>query len=187
MLTLGRNILDSYLTGSPVPVYEFCVKDWISKCAENSIPFPHRIPFGLFYYEMEYPGMPKHFIVINNKLPNYKKLAVYFHERTHYECMHNNCKCHLHIPGKVSEQHAMIGAIRKSLDSGIIPALLFSMEFVGTTLFSSVSHVKKAGEFVVNDVIWEEARAMAIKKAGRLYLKWENQPSLSKMIKSVLR
>jgi hypothetical protein len=159
---MGKYVRTSFLEieygKSPVPILECSNAEWRGVCLKKHIPFGNGI--GGYYFGMEAAGL-RDLIVIQDSLPNYKKLSVYYHEISHYECRNVGCKCFDDITDGTCEHHAHIGCMEKCLKSGSLWSLAFAMR--STVNFaigrSQCTPDTRAGAAkTLNHGIWEECR-----------------------------
>jgi hypothetical protein len=160
------SFLEREYASSPVPVLQCSNREWRKVCKSKGIAFGSG--FGGYYPEMQIPNAPVGLVLIDQQLPNYKQLAVFYHELTHVQCRHQNCSCfteHGQLSG-VCEHHAQLGAMLKCSQRNQLQSLAFAMRYasrLATMTFKG--DAQKGARMTVLHPVWDHCR----KQLGGLY------------------
>jgi hypothetical protein len=125
------SVLTSFLEGeyakSPVRVMQCSQPQWRKVCRSQGIHFGQG--YGGYYFDVSLFGVTANTIFVDASLPNYQRLAVFYHELTHAECWRRGCKCFSkqHSVSGLCEHHAQLGAMLKCNKSGAMASLSFAM------------------------------------------------------------
>jgi len=105
----------------------------------------------------EYPEM---FIFINQNLPLYQKMTVFFHEAGHYLCEKKKCCCKKSKIKHLSEVHAMKYDLKQCLDKRFVRSLEYTFNQI--QVFSNETNkinnplYHKAAKVVMRSKLWLE-------------------------------
>ena len=159
MANVTTSFLEREYALSPVPVLECSRAEWRKFCKSKGIEFGNG--YGGYYYDICLPNSPPGLVVINCDLPNYKRLAVFYHEKTHIECKMNNCCCFTEygMANGLCEHHAQVGAIFKCLKQSQESSLAFSMKYVNNLVLScSNRESNKGAKMTIKHRLWDYAQ-----------------------------
>lgn len=157
---------------SPIAVVEGSSASWYRICKYAGLQFPS--DYGAFYCEVKSKILPPEFIFINQKLANYKKIAVLRHELGHYQCFISSCFCMSDkgIKSGECEAHAILDALKHFVDHNEQSPLLYSMEIVIRCLFADEAQ-RNAAVSVLRNPLWQDCCDLA----GPTFDKWiSNHP-----------
>lgn len=112
------------------PVIISSVRD-IKKNFYDKDPLFIRAPYtcGCFIQgNKDVRNYPETFLWINQRLPIYQKLGVFYHEEGHAQCLDKNCHCKTSITDCLSEVHAFKFSLKKSLNNRYIRTLRYEIK-----------------------------------------------------------
>jgi hypothetical protein len=160
------SFLEREYASSPVPVLECSKRVWRKVCKAKGIAFGSG--FGGYYPEMQIPNAQVGLVVIDQRLPNYKRLAVFYHELSHVECKSKDCPCfsdHGQAAG-TCEHHAQLGALLKCSRTNQLLPLAFSMRYASRLARMPFNGVGQLGaRMTIAHPFWEHCQ----RQLGDLY------------------